>query len=255
MRAAAAVEIGERDAERHADRRQIRRHPLELALLDAVDGGLADAAGLAGERLRDQRFSSRASLMMRPTSWGVMTCGSIPEAGYLCLTLFQIDRTHIRVITSSWHPNRTASFTDRAGDPQRFWRPPGGPGRGDGGGAADRLQAVAWRGPGVAGAGHRDPSRHPRRRAGLGAAARPVGAVPSMCRSKFQQKRRSCRMEGRRHEAGDLDVRPDPGPEPRPNPHSGDRDRQREHDIPECIQRALAKRCVGHFKVRQPGVV
>src|SRR6185369_920325 len=94
VRAAAAVEIGERDAERHADRRQIRRHPLELALLDAVDGGLADAAGLAGERLLRPALQLTRLLDDAADVLGGHNL-YIPEAGYLCLALFQVE----------WYPN------------------------------------------------------------------------------------------------------------------------------------------------------
>src|SRR5260221_13853196 len=90
MRAATAVEIGERDAEQHADRRQIRRHPLKLALLDAVDSGLADTAGLAGERLL--RPALQLARLLDDAA-DVLRCHNLclPKAGYLGLTLFQIE--------------------------------------------------------------------------------------------------------------------------------------------------------------------
>src|SRR2546421_5671954 len=90
MRAATAVEIGQRNAERDADRRQIRWHPLELALLDAVDGGLADAAGLAGERLLRPALQLARVLDDAADVLGVHNL-FIPITGYLCLTLFLID--------------------------------------------------------------------------------------------------------------------------------------------------------------------
>jgi len=56
-----------------ADRRR-SRHPLELALLDAVDGGLADAAGLAGERLLRPALQLARVLDDVADVLGVITC-------------------------------------------------------------------------------------------------------------------------------------------------------------------------------------